>query len=301
MPSIAKTIGLIFVVANPVCLTAQTPTPDDYPLSAGERTGIGGGQMGENAAQVPQPHSYSQGYSQGEGIRWDPLPQGEGTGRRPLQASSDVLPAAFRSPLPSDGDPSPYGDPSSSADAATAAVPLSPPGRHSPLPLAPPGRSNRTERGDRTSGLPSLVTVASSLAVVLGIFFLVAWGMRRAAPPGSAALPSEVFELLGRAPMAGRQQAYLLRCGNKLVLISVTAAGAETLTEITDPIEVDRLAGLCRQAHPNSATAAFRQVFGQFAPRRPKPGLLGKGDRNDGPLAGTGAPAPHDGLEDLDV
>ncbi|OHB67123.1 MAG: hypothetical protein A2V70_11890 [Planctomycetes bacterium RBG_13_63_9] len=113
-----------------------------------------------------------------------------------------------------------------------------------------------------------MVTVAGSLAVVLGIFFLVAWGMRRAGPAGSAVLPTEVFELLGQATMSNRQQVHLFRCGNKLVLVSVTPAGAETLTEITDPLEVDRLAGLCQQMQPNSATEAFRQVFRQFAPQR---------------------------------
>ena len=44
--------------------------------------------------------------------------------------------------------------------------------------------------------------------------------------------------------------------------------GVETLTEITEPEEVDRLAGICRQAHPDSTTAAFRQVFQQFAGQR---------------------------------
>jgi hypothetical protein len=56
----------------------------------------------------------------------------------------------------------------------------------------------------------------------------------------------------------------LIRCGHKLLLVCISAAGAETLTEITDPQEVDRLAGLCRQAHPHSATASFQQVFQQF-------------------------------------
>ena len=51
---------------------------------------------------------------------------------------------------------------------------------------------------------------------------------------------------------------------------SITSAGAETLTEITDPEEVVRLAGFCRQKHPQSATAAFREVFEQFAPSHPK-------------------------------
>jgi len=73
--------------------------------------------------------------------------------------------------------------------------------------------------------------------------------------------------------MAGRQQVYLLRCGKKLILVSVTPAGAETLTEITEEMEVDRLAGLCQQARPNSATAAFRHVFGQLAGQRNVDGL----------------------------
>jgi flagellar biogenesis protein FliO len=114
-------------------------------------------------------------------------------------------------------------------------------------------------------GLPLVVTVGGSLALVLGVFFLIAWAVRRAAPHGLTVLPSEVVEVLGRAPLAGRQQLHLLRCGKKLILVSVTPAGAETLTEITDPEEVDRLAGLCQQARPNSATAAFRQVLRQLA------------------------------------
>jgi len=117
----------------------------------------------------------------------------------------------------------------------------------------------------RTGGLHSVVTVASSLAVVLGLFLVVAWAMRRAVPGASVTLPSEVVEVLGRATLAGREQVHLLRCGSKLVLVSVSQAGARPLTEITDPDEVSRLAGLCRQSQPGSTTAAFRQVLQQLA------------------------------------
>jgi len=143
--------------------------------------------------------------------------------------------------------------------------------RRSPHVLPPPGRSNRlqpsqeSQSGGSPSGLPSMVTVVGSLAVVLGIFMITAWGMRRLAPPGQIVLPGEVFEVLGRAPLAGRQQVHLVRCGKKLLLVSVTTDGAETLTEVTDPPEVDRLLGLCEQAKPGSATATFRQVLGQLS------------------------------------
>ena len=114
-----------------------------------------------------------------------------------------------------------------------------------------------------------MITAGGSLAIVLGLFFIVAWAMRKTAPRGSLLLPKEVFEVLGRAPLGARQQVQLLRCGNKLLLVSITPSGAETLTEVTDPLEVDRIAGICQQTHPKSATTAFRQVFQQLARRRP--------------------------------
>jgi flagellar biogenesis protein FliO len=142
-----------------------------------------------------------------------------------------------------------------------------------PLNAAPTtgGRSSSLERTTPTS---ALVTVGSSLAIVLGLFFFVAWALRKAAPRGSIVLPNEVFEILGKASLGSRQQVQLVRCGNKLVLLSITPGGTESLTEVTDPLEVDRLAGICRQAHPRSSTKAFQQVFQQFAPRSGSPGPI---------------------------
>jgi hypothetical protein len=47
----------------------------------------------------------------------------------------------------------------------------------------------------------------------------------------------------------------------------VTPHGAETLTEVTDVTEVDRLAGLCQQQRPGSVTASFRHVLAQAGKR----------------------------------
>jgi len=175
-------------------------------------------------------------------------------------------------------------------------------GREFHLPLPPPGSSkqadpNAVERP--RGGLASALTVVSSLAVVLGLFLVLAWVMRRAAPRGSTLLPGEVVEVLGRAPLAGRHQVHLLRCGTKLLLVSVTPAGAETLTEITDQDEVNRLAGLCREAHPDSVTATFGQVFGQLSRQGSVLGLFGgaraseaspgSGGRDDGSVEGRHA------------
>ena len=106
----------------------------------------------------------------------------------------------------------------------------------------------------------TLITVASSLAIVLGLFFLVIWLFRRTAPRQSVRLPGEVFEFLGRAPLAGRQEMQLLRLGHKLLLLAVTPTGAQTLTEITDPDEVDRLSGICLNHSPSRIAHSFRSI-----------------------------------------
>jgi flagellar biogenesis protein FliO len=162
--------------------------------------------------------------------------------------------------------------------------------------LLPTKRGPRRESRPRDAtapleGWPSLGNVAGSLGIVLGVFFALVWGLRRFSPRTGGQLPKEAFEVLGRAPLVGRRQAQLIRCGSKLLLVSIAADQIETLTEITDPADVDRLAGLCLQSHSTSASSAFRGVFEQFA-KEPARGFLGGGqpDPFEALRRGTGAP-----------
>lgn len=122
-------------------------------------------------------------------------------------------------------------------------------------------------------GQHTIKTVLGSLAVVLGSFFLLAWFLKRNRGGGQQALPKEVIEILGRVPLAGKQQMQLVRVGGKLILLCVSASGAETLTEITDPLEVERLSGACQATQPNSVSSSFRQVLEQFG-KEPANGFL---------------------------
>jgi flagellar biogenesis protein FliO len=140
------------------------------------------------------------------------------------------------------------------APAADSALPLKPRKKSS-------GEPNGRFRSPTAGG--AVTTVITSLAVVLGLFLLCVLILRKANARGGATLPGEVVQTLGRAPLSGRQEMHLVRVGNKLLLLSVTASGAETLTEITDPAEIDRLAGICRQNHPDSITASFREILWQ--------------------------------------
>lgn len=141
-------------------------------------------------------------------------------------------------------------------------------------------RSNRTAatRPVPSFNLPleSITTIVSALGVVLGCFLICTWLVRRGTRKSSAALPRDVVSVLGRVPLATRNIAQLLRVGNKLVLVSLTPAGAETLTEVTDPAEVDRLVGLCRQSDPHSTTKAFEHVFQQMSLEPAPTGFLGR-------------------------
>ncbi len=121
----------------------------------------------------------------------------------------------------------------------------------------------------------SLVGMLGSLVLVVGLFILCLWVMRRSMPAASQPLPAEVVTILGRLPLASRQMAQLIHFGNKLVLVSVTPNGCETLSEVTDPAEVNHLLGLLEKQKPNSSSANFQKVFSEMG-KEPAAGFLGK-------------------------
>lgn len=128
-------------------------------------------------------------------------------------------------------------------------------------------------------GIPtaSLYTMGTGLAIVVGAFLLFAWVLRRSGQGRASRgmLPADAVSVLGRVSLTSRQVAQLLRVGNKLVLVALTPGGAETLTEVTDPVEVDRLMGLCQQHDPRSTTKAFEEVFQNLSREPASSGFLG--------------------------
>ncbi len=140
-----------------------------------------------------------------------------------------------------------------------------PAGTSNPLPL-PPRRegAGSSEMPKPQTPARAVTTVIAALAIVLGLFFLVVWFTRRALPKAATSLPNEVVEVLGRTPLGNRQMMQVVRFGNKLLLLSVTTAGAETLSEISDAAEIDRITALCQQSRPDSISSTFRHVLAQF-------------------------------------
>lgn len=109
------------------------------------------------------------------------------------------------------------------------------------LPLKQPKRTAAGESGGG-SWTALWAWLGGAILLIVGAGSL--W--KRTQGPGEQRPPTAALEMLGRMPLAGRHQLCLVRCGPKLLVLCVTAAGAQTLTEIVDPDEVERLSELCR-------------------------------------------------------
>lgn len=131
------------------------------------------------------------------------------------------------------------------------------------IPLAPPSERLKDEKTKGTAGtLQMLVSIISSLLLVVGLFLGVAWCYRKTLGTTLAGgLPKQVVNVLGRTSISARQQMVLVRFGSKLLLVSVIQGEARTLGEITDPLEVDQLLGLCESGQPGSISQSFKSLL----------------------------------------
>lgn len=93
--------------------------------------------------------------------------------------------------------------------------------------------------GSPMAQLTVWVILLTALFVVLIIV------QRKLRGRGTPRLKSDAFEVLGTAPLAFRQQMYVMRCGNKVFLASLSQNGMDRIGEIDDPAEVERLTRLC--------------------------------------------------------
>lgn len=140
-----------------------------------------------------------------------------------------------------------------------------------PIELRPSGREGAGSVDKPKSSWSAALSMFFSLAVVLSFFLLVAWLVKKSQPNSFIKLPGDVVQVMGRTPMAPRQQMYVVRFGSKLLLISHQPGQTQTLGEITDADEVQRLAGLCEANLPGSISNSFRDVLKQVTSGKTEP------------------------------
>jgi flagellar biogenesis protein FliO len=111
-------------------------------------------------------------------------------------------------------------------------------------------------------------TAVSALAVVVGLILVLARIFRRHAPRFSQALPAEALEVLGRRFLDQKQSIVLLRIGSRILVVGSSTAGLQGLGELTDAVEVDFIAGVCRGTRngPGLGSSFLSLLKGQTGP-----------------------------------
>lgn len=116
-----------------------------------------------------------------------------------------------------------------------------------------------TKRPDASATGGAWWTTMGGLAVVLCVVGGLAWLARKHLPAAARGLPTAAVEILGRRTIEPRAAVHLVRCGNRILLLGSSPAGLTTLTEFSDPEEVDHLSGICRA--DEESQMSFLQLF----------------------------------------
>lgn len=101
------------------------------------------------------------------------------------------------------------------------------------------------------------MTTTGALVIVVGLILAGAKWLRHRGLAGPAPLPIDAVQVLGRKVVDYRHTIHLVRCGSRVLVLGASQTGLTTLAEITDPVEVDYLAGLCQGTSGPTASENF--------------------------------------------
>ena len=101
------------------------------------------------------------------------------------------------------------------------------------------------DRLSRMFGGADIKKIIGGLAVVIGGYLGLVWLLRMINPGGTGAIPREVLEVVGSAPLNSNQNLQLIRLGSKLMLMIHGPDGSQPIGEVSDPAEVEQLLALC--------------------------------------------------------
>jgi flagellar biogenesis protein FliO len=121
-----------------------------------------------------------------------------------------------------------------------------------PVGTSATGPEKSTLAPSNAIGRHSMRTVASSLAVVLGVFLLLLALFRK---QHQRTQGSSLMETLGQIQVAPKVKLHLVRFGSRLLVLHITPNSVQRVAEISDPNEVQQL--LTDHNHP---TVAYPQV-----------------------------------------
>ncbi|MDB5343851.1 MAG: flagellar biosynthesis protein FliO [Schlesneria sp.] len=113
-----------------------------------------------------------------------------------------------------------------------------------------------TPQRKSTSATDGLWTTIVSLSVIVAALGTLTYWIKPYLGV-SRGLPVEAVELLGRRSLEQKVAIHLVRCGGRVLVLSVSPEGARTLSEITDPAEVRRLVDACHAPRDSKQASNF--------------------------------------------
>ena len=143
------------------------------------------------------------------------------------------------------------------------------PSRRIPSPTTP-----ITSDGSKDSASGSTFSIFKTLAALLLVVTLIlicAKFLRKHSPVLKLGLPKDAVEVLGRTSLDPKQHVYLVRLGAQILVLGSSAGELRTLANITDPMQVDLLAGSCKQQAGQHQSHGLADLFRRFtAPTAPE-------------------------------
>jgi len=143
--------------------------------------------------------------------------------------------------------------PAAIACAQTTAT--SPAAENEPLP-------QRTDDGGNGGGWLDWVQPAVALAVVVALILCLRYALRRLGRAGVLKARTGAIDVLAQRSLSAKHQLYLVRMGERLVLVGASPEGLSTLCEVTDPEEIARLTKQLERS-PGALSELFRRKPGK--------------------------------------
>jgi flagellar biogenesis protein FliO len=152
-----------------------------------------------------------------------------------------------------------------------------------PLKLARPANRAESRTGAAEPSRPknsSWITTTASLLFVLTLIAGGAYVLRRQGRRIAGLLPDEVVQVLGRRYLDSRNTLQLVRCGSKILILANSAQqGLRTLSEITDPLEVELITRQCLADSADRPATVIGRLQTDSTPRSTNGPIVAGGPR----------------------
>jgi flagellar protein FliO/FliZ len=126
-----------------------------------------------------------------------------------------------------------------------------------------PSTTTRPAVAKVTPGGFDTTRVVMSLALVLGLIFVLRWASQRLFGKTVAGRASRAVQVLSRNVISPKQQLLVVQVGRRLVVVGDSGQQMNPLCEITDPDEITALVGQLHEEKRESTGNPFGALFGR--------------------------------------